>query len=270
MYLFFISNNPNLNICPELDVVQFGPFYITNCKSQDQHIATLLTTLRNVLLPVITDLGSSASSNAYTTFFKDIAYAPFVRDILSNIANGTSVIPEAGAESLAPRFICVDDRDQVTFDLKGKQEDVYDFCRSRAESPALILLAASMIFLCPTFFTFPAVPVQSSASCYSVDPHRNQFVQKGRNLVEYQIWSVMHEMVHYYTFAKTARLVDEYGINDCLALLGRDAIVNPESYSYYVASKRTARFLLFCKSDASLFADGVRQTYDWVARTSQL
>ena len=47
----------------------------------------------------------------------------------------------------------------------------------------------------------------------------------------------MHELVHYYVYATTHRNMDVYGINQCTELLGRDAILNPNSYTYYAASE---------------------------------
>ena len=237
MYLSFFSTFI-LKIRAALPLVQFGPYQIQNCQSQNTRIPTLLNTLRSVLPPIITELSSSEiSSNAYTTFFKDISYAPFVRDVLRNITEGASAIPQPGTPSSAPIIVCVNGRDQITYQENGRQVDVYTKCRSYLRAPAMALLTTPYIVLCPVFFEDPGVPAPSTASCYDIDTQRNQFVQDGKSLIEYQLWHVMHELVHYYVYTNTGKDMDVYGINACLKLIGRDAVINPQSYSYYVASE---------------------------------
>lgn len=194
-------------------------------------------TLRQVLQPVITDLGSSTSSDAYTTFFKDIANAPYVREVLSNITKGVSVLPSLGTPSSAPIFICVDGRDQVTFSENARQVDAYTRCRTSGETPAMILLTTPYIVICPVFFTHPAIPIKSTASCLTVNPHGNLFVQNGKSLIKYQLWHILHELVHYYVYSTKEKHLDVYGINACLALISARAVLNAQSYTYYVASK---------------------------------
>lgn len=235
--MFLCFQNLSTQVCTDLDAVKIGPYYVQNCKSNDNNIATLLKSLRNILQPVMTDLDSSSSSNAYTTFFKDIAYAPYVRTILTNIQIGASVASEPGRISSTPILFCVDGPDQVTFEQDNNEVDAYTRCQSYLGVPAMILLPTPFIVICPVFFTHAPIPVQSTASCYTVNPHRNQFVQNGKSLIKFQIWHIMHELVHYYVYATTQQDLDVYGINDCLALPARRAVLNPNSYTYYVASK---------------------------------
>ncbi|CAD6588410.1 MAG: hypothetical protein ASARMPRED_003555 [Alectoria sarmentosa] len=199
--------------------VQIGPYYARNCKSNINNIVTLLNTLKHVLQPVITDLGSSTSSDAYTTFFKDIANAFYVREVLTNLTKGVSVPPEPGTRSWTPILICVDGRDQVTFSEDGRQVDAYSRCRTLGQAPAMALLTTPYIVICPVFFTHPAIPIQSAASCLTVDPHRNRFAQDGKSLIKYQLWHLLHELVHYYVYATKEAHLDIYGVNACLVLL---------------------------------------------------
>ena len=220
-----------------LDTIEIGPYYARNCKSNINNIVTLLNTLKHVLQPVITDLGSSTSSDAYTTFFKDIANALYVRQVFSNITNGVSVPPEPGTLSWTPILICVDGRDQVTFSEDGRQVDAYNLCRIHGQAPAMALLTTPYIVICPVFFTHPAIPIQSTASCLTVDPHRNRFAQDGKNLIKYQLWHLLHELVHYYVYATQEAHLDIYGVNACLVLRSKSALLNAQSYIYYVASE---------------------------------
>lgn len=226
-----------LNFCAALDTVQIGPYYAENCKSNNNKIATLLYTLSHTLQPVITDLDFSTSSNAYTTLFKDIAYVPYVRDVFSNITTGTSVPPEPGTQSSTPIFICVDGQDQVSYRENDKRVDAYSRCRTHSETPAIALLKSPYIVLCPFFFTQPSIPLQSASSCLTVASHRTRFVQNGKTLIKYQLWHVLHELVHYYVYSTLQDNIDIYNINACLALTAKSAVLNAQSYVYYAASK---------------------------------
>ena len=220
-----------------LETVRIGPYYAQNCKSNNNNFATLLNTLRDTLQPILTDLRSTTSSDAYNTFFKDIAHAPYVRKVFSNITKGVSVPPKPGTQPWVPNFICVDDQDQVIFSENHERVDAFTRCRDIGEAPSYALLTTPYIIICPVFFTQAALPVQSTASCLTVDSHRNRFVQDGKRLIKYQLWHILHELVHYYVYSTKEDFLDIYGINFCLALPGRNAVLNAQSYVYYAASK---------------------------------
>ncbi len=262
-YVISIELNASLlSVRAELETVQIGPYYVQNCKSNNKNITTLLNTLRHTLQPVLTDLRSTTSSDAYNTFFKDITHAPYVQRVFSNITEGVSVSPEPGTQPWAPRFVCVDGQDQVTFSENYDRVDAFTRCHDLGEAPAYILLATPYIVICPAFFTQAAIPVQSTASCLTVDSHRNKFVQDGKSLIKYQLWLILHELVHYYVYSIEEDTIDIYGINFCLALPGRSAVLNAQSYVYYVASKWIVPAP--CAS-----TDRTRQTCDWDARNFQ-
>ena len=206
-----------------------------------------MDSLESVIRPVIADLASFNSSDAYTTFFKHIKYRDYVRDVFTNITQGTSVDPKPGMSemaSFAPIFYCVDGRDQFTWIPENKKKDAYTQCRSHTTAPAMAILNTPYIVLCPYFFDQPGVPIRSSASCYTTVPNQRRFVQDGKSLVKYQIWTVIHELVHYYVWSTKLRNADVYPINACLGLFGEVAALNPNSYIYYAASKWLTQLLL--------------------------
>ena len=226
------SDFPSAN----LDTVKIGPYIVANCKSNNNNIVTLLKSLGTVVRPAITDLDSPVSSDAYTTFFKDIAYKAYIRDIFTNVSRGASVLVQPGSSSSAPVFICVDGRDQVNFVANGKRVDAYTRCRSYTEAPAMALLTTPYIVICPAFWTHPAIPSQSSTNCYDVGTQGKYFVQDGKSWVKYQIWHLMHEMIHFYVWATKQMNDDVFGINQCVDLIGGRAVLNPQSYTYYATS----------------------------------
>lgn len=102
----------------------------------------------------------------------------------------------------------------------------------------MALLGTPYVVVCPFFFTQPAIPPArgSGSGCLSVDARRNRFVENGMGLVGFQVWELVHELVHFYVYASRGVAYDFYGVNACLAMLGRGAVGNAPSYVFYVAS----------------------------------
>ena len=228
-----------------LDAFQVGPYLVQNCKSNSRNIATLLKAFRAVLRPVIADLGSSKASDAYATFFKDVSYAPYVRDILRNLTVGASVPPSPLEDSTPPILVCIDGRDQVTYNEISGPADAYDRCQSDVEVGGFALLPTQYILICPKFFIHPAIPARSTTSCYTLDSNPKYFSQDGRSLTRYQIWALMHELVHYYIWTSKQKDLDIYNIDRCLMLPGSSAVLNPQNYIFYAASKWQTQLVLF-------------------------
>lgn len=229
--------------------IEVGPYAIVNCKSSAINIARLVKGLESFIRPVIADLGAPTASDAYMTFFKDIRYRSYVREVFSNITKGASVNPEPGmpgTETHAPIFFCVDGRDQFTWEIDDNNTvDAYTRCRSYTEVPAMALLNTPYTIICPAFHSQPAIPAQSTVSCYNVVPNQNRFEQDGKNLIRYQIWHIIHELIHYYVWSTKEMNFDIYPINACLKMKSRFTVLNPNSYTYYAASKSLTQLLTF-------------------------
>jgi len=227
-----------------LPTTQADSFQLLNCVNTD--FATALSTLRQILPSVITDLDSSTTSAAYNAFFGDLSYAPYVREILTNSTNGASVSPIPGLKSSSPVFVCVNDTAQVvgTFESPIRKEpvkqDFYNVCKGTHEEPGAVayhLQWTPYIVICPRFFKRAPVPHISTALCLKIKPHVNRFVGDGQTLAFYQICTILHELVHYYSYSTKQDSVDQYFVNSCLTLEPDLAILNPASYVYYAASK---------------------------------
>ena len=194
--------------------------------------------LRGALKPALHDLESNRSSAAYTTFFKDIAYAPYVRKIFSEISGAVAVSPDPGGPAWTPTFVCIDGLGQTTWGQGRKTIDAYHYCQADRTTPAAVLLPRPFTIICPVFFEDLALPAPTKTSCLSIDPkHPHLFAQDGGSLCVYQVWYLLHEMVHYYVWASKQDSSDFYFVNQCAQLSGREAILNAQSYIYYAASK---------------------------------
>ena len=223
-----------------------GNYGVYNCGPNNPKIIDLLTTIKSALQPALTSLLLPVSSPAYTVFFKDINRATFVRDILKNVANGVPV-PPLGGQGIAaqsPLMFCTTGENQATYiTAAGVRIDTYTFCMENPRVSAYIWRGQSITVLCPTFFKNPAVPVRTPESCLTVDPHFNVFRHDDKRFSDYQLWILLHELVHYYTFAlgdnREPDIEPEgsYLVNYCLMLPAKMAVNHAYSYVYFVADE---------------------------------
>ena len=78
----------------------------------------------------------------------------------------------------------------------------------------------------------------TKATCPYVNRWTDNFNDrdKGKSLVNFQIFALMHEIAHSYIYATIRSRVDIYEINHCVKLGAQYARGNPRSYDYYVGS----------------------------------
>lgn len=246
---------PTLTFVAAMEGAQTGPYPTYNCGTHTPTLSVLIDTLIATLQPVLNDVSLTSSSPAYTTFFKDIAYAPDVYEILSNITTGTPIrpgphaikFPPPGAFGVpsTPQFVCVTGYDQVTWSLEpggrgGRQVDAHTACQ---ESPVHAFgvsgtkFLKNSIILCPAFWTYAAIPSSSMSTCLTVDPHFNRFRDDGQRLINYQLWVILQQLAHTYIYARTGSLSDVSNANACMALVGSSAVNNAQNFVYYAASE---------------------------------
>ena len=250
----------SLTFVPALQGVQTGPYHIYNCDDHTYQLSGILDTLLSTLERVLDDVSQSRASGAYATFFGDIAFAPMVRDILSNITAGTPIapgphaIPNASPASfgppVTPQFVCITNYDQMTWPVTrggkgGPQGDAYSACLSTFAHIYSVFgakLLNNTIVLCPLFFTYPDIPLPLTSSCLPVDTHRNRFENSGEDMLDYQLWKILIELVHGYIYARAGYLVNIQDINDCAKVATRNAVNSATNYAFYAASEQIFRY----------------------------
>ena len=237
-----------------MEGVQTGPYRIYNCGDRTSSVSMLINRLMATLRPVLDDVSLPRSSPAYTTFFKNIAFAPTVYDILSNITTGAPISPgphavvdapsELFGPPITPQFVCVTDYGQLKWSLEaggqgGNQFDAYTACQQSPVHAFGIFgtkFPKNSIVLCPAFWTYAPIPSLSKSTCLTVDPHFNRFRDTGRRMVNYQLWVILHELAHAYIYARNGQLADVSTANDCTSLSARSAVNNAQNYVFYAAS----------------------------------
>ncbi|KAF6236298.1 hypothetical protein HO173_005551 [Letharia columbiana] len=236
--------------------VQTGPYHIYNCGTRTPSVSVLINTLIDTLQPVLDDVSRPFSSPAYTTFFKNIAFAPIVYDLLSNITTGAPTSPgphalkdappELFGAPITPQFVCVTAYEQLTWSLEpggqgGRQLDAYTACHQSPVHAFAIVgtrFLKNYIVLCPAFWTYAAIPSSSKSTCLPVDPHFNRFREGGGRLVQFQLWVILHELAHAYIYARSGLVTDVSTANNCMWLAASSAVNNAQNFVFYAANIR--------------------------------
>ena len=131
----------------------------------------------------------------------------------------------------------------VVTSLFGKKVyDAFEQCQqyggqNKGLYPAFYDTVFREIILCPHFFSMPTISARSP--CLTVNKYQGNFYQDGRNMFDFQLWAVMHELVHFYLPGPPH--LEVYNVNDCLRLSAEKSIQNAQSYVYYAASKSAIR-----------------------------
>ena len=170
--------------------------------------------------------------------FKDITYASRVREVLYNVSIGTPVPGNRAGAS--PWIFCITGPGQVKWERdENPGGDLYYRYMSH-NSPATVHFSrdAPFIFIFPRFWNYPSVPSASPSTCLTVVPHFNNYKQNGEDYISYQLWILLHEFIHHYTYDYSPEADREiFLVNDCLRLPASKAIGNPQNYIFYVASE---------------------------------
>lgn len=227
-----------------LDVWYSRPYVVRNCGSYLPKVEVALHRLLNSLRPVLHDISLSPPSPAFKTLFKDAKYAPYVKEVLTNITTGAALLLEDQISAESPELICISRRGELEYHIPGSKQltDHYDHCLEGAT--ASIVAGTPYILLCPSVFALPLGP--TNAPCPYVNRWRNRYSNpdEARRLVDAQIYELAHVLARFYIYGTTKSRVDEYPLNDCLWLKGEDARGNARSYEFYMASMFTSSFLL--------------------------
>ena len=228
-----LSRAPDPNYKPSS-----GLYKIVNCGENASAIIDAFDTLHESLKLGMADSMESSRSGAYITFFKDFTYAGYMRRILMDAFTGIAVQPSvAGNPPASPQAVCVSSPGQLQI-LRGQSlVDMYIECTKRPSVHMYILTGGSLIVACPSFFNIPIAPAPGPSDCLPVNRFLNRFLGPGRQLIEYQIYVLLHEIAHYYIYAASQTRFDHYDVATCFHLGPLESSQNAQNYAFYVASK---------------------------------
>ncbi len=227
-----------------------GLYQIINCGTNAPRMIDAFNSLHGTLQLAVQDamLSSmrSSTSPAYTAFFKDGSRAPYVRSIISNALTGVAVPPGVpGKPAMSPKAVCVSSPDQLQISQGGELFDMHVECLKTPSVRTYIITGSSLIVICPSFFEVPMTPTPGQSNCVAVSGFLNRFIGAGTQLIDYQIYVLLHEIARYYIYAANQDKVDHYDINTCFKLGPLESSQNAQNYAYYVASKSSPVFQRF-------------------------
>ena len=193
-------------------------------------------------LPGIEQATAAGTSNAaFQAFFKDDQYENFIQQMFVNITNGNALPKPEIASTEAPTIACLTGPGEATENTTAGVRDLFEICSGNPKYAAFYRSQSNWIFLCPEFFDYPQqTPQPQSQFCPNVMD--NYFVQAyWMNLVQNQMFILMHEILHYYLdsapYPSTDAVTEVTDINVAFNLAALDAVSNAESYVIYDASK---------------------------------
>ncbi len=184
---------------------------------------------------------AGTSNAAFQAFFKDNQYEKFIQQMFANITNGNALPKPDSGTTEAPTIACLTGPGEATENTTAGVRDLFEICSGNPKYAAFYRASSNWIFLCPEFFTYPQqTPQPTSQYCPNVID--NYFVQAyWMNLVQNQMFILMHEILHYYLdsapFPSTDAVTEVTDINVAFNLAALDAVSNAESYVIYDASK---------------------------------
>ena len=193
-------------------------------------------------LQAIGEATAAGTANAaFQAFFKDNQYEKFIQQMFVNITNGNALPKPESPTAEAPTIACLTGPGEATENTPAGVQDLFQICSGNPKYAAFYRASSNWIFLCPEFFNFPQqTPQHPGQFCPSVMD--NYFVQSyWMNLVQNQMYILMHEILHYYLdsapYPSTDVVTEVTDINVAFNLAALDAISNAESYVIYDASK---------------------------------
>lgn len=193
------------------------------------------------LVPVEKATAAGLKTPAFQAFFKDTQYVAFIQQMFANITNGVALPKPETSTTEAPTIACLNGPGQATENTTAGVRDLFEICSGNPKYAAFYRAQSNWIFLCPEFFTFPQQTAQPTSQ-YCPNVIDNYFVQAyWINLVQNQMFILMHEILHYYLdsapWPSTDAVTEVTDINVAYNLAALDAVSNAESYVIYDASK---------------------------------
>lgn len=230
-----------------------GLYSVQGCGSNASEIVAVLESMQEFLQPSLIDVRSIHTSDAYNAFFKDVNNAPFIANILDNIASGNAIVPGLAQPGFrrktSPVIACIPDPPIARPDpeLVGLTLWVQAFarkdCKNRGENAyAVFIGGTNIVVLCPPWFAPNNQFMQPKLKrpCIAVDRVANEFKGLGYPLAQNKRSWMLHELVHVYVVAATNLKVpysEVYTVNNCFRLASGYQRYMPNNYVYYASSR---------------------------------
>lgn len=183
-------------------------------------------------------------SAPYQAFFKSSYYEMIVEGVLRRASIGAPIAldPAKEEELLVPTLVCALKADTVIAHEAGQEYDIYAICRENPTWTVMYYPGTANIFICPLFFLMPTQPAEGN--CPTVNRATNLFDGNFVAFWQSQMYTLLHEIMHFYIGATVEDSVDEVmDWNYAFSLSPANASFNALNYVLFVASKYTLDLL---------------------------
>ncbi|KAL8727315.1 MAG: hypothetical protein Q9181_005755 [Wetmoreana brouardii] len=232
-----ISLSAAAQISSPLPSLQNTRYNIYDCGALRPQVQAALDLGKGTLAEAI-DAASQgvAGGHGFQAFFKNNAAAKPVAHMLKDIQIMKPIrgLKPNRLSASQPEFVCVD---RNTFDrYPGIIRDPDEYCRISGAF-GVWFRGFKYIFLCPKYFTLNISPMGQ----YCPRVMDNMFERTGYLLADFQKYSLIHEMVHFYlgrsSLGWDTNPKEIYKLNECVNLDAKNSLNNPMNYQYFVARK---------------------------------
>ena len=219
------------------DTVSSGNYLIHRCNagqpgSQASKLQSLLPDVYDGIQKVIADLlPGTASTHAYSTFFKDDSSRAEILQVFQKMAAGADVIlhragNSGGIYTRRPTFICANDNPAT--------ELIYSYCMRSINAPLVSWSQTELIALCPIFWTIKQQARLSECPLVVA----NSLAPNDDRLLNNQEALLIGSLMHLYHKENEQPMVTF--IADASDLNVTESKLNPPSYALYYAGKRSS------------------------------
>ena len=216
------------------DYTQSGKYFIVYCKagvprSHAAYLQQLVPFMQSNLQAVLNDVDRGTASPAYRAFFKTNNNLDNVRQVFTDIMNGSSLV--AAGQTASPALVCTETDEPILNRIRGR-------CNNPAGTPAFTMQSSKVVFFCPSFWTMRRAA--RKAACPVIV--NGEVETEPRQLRSTKFAVLVHELVHIYNkFDHTQDLFDNteevYNLTDVVGLNAVRSLENAQNFAYYAAGK---------------------------------
>ena len=218
-----------------LDSAKSGNYLIVYCNantpgSQAAHLQTLIPYMQSNLEAVLRDLDRGTASPAFRAFFKTNDNLKSVRQVFTNIINGSKILTvksmqDETAVLRPPTLVCAD-TDEPGLD------HLLDDCNSFTRPWSYIFQPTRIVSICPIFWTLPRIARRAACPRFA----NGNVLTEPMSLIMTQYVVLVHELVHIYNqFDDSWQEV--YGFDDVVGLDAIRSVENAQNYAIYAAGQ---------------------------------
>ena len=217
-----------------IDSVKSGNYLIAYCDantsgSHAAYLQRLIPYMQSHLQAVLSDLDRGTASPAFRAFFKTNNNLEPVRQVFTNILNGSEFLTvnsrQNGQFKAPPTLVCTD-TDEAFLD------HLMDDCYSYARPMAYIVNPQKLVAICPLFWTLPHIARKTA--CPQIA--NGKVLTEPSSLITTQYGILVHELVHIYNRFDDSW--DEvYSLEDVVGLDAIRSVENAQNYASYAAGQ---------------------------------